>query len=304
MAANPYGGGGLRDFEPLQQARPIAAQITELILERIHSGALAVGTRLPGEVELARQFGVSRPTIREAIGALQFAGYVDSTRGHAKQVVSVDGNGSARSGALVNATPEAVVQLMEARLVIEPQAAALAALDPDLIALKKAESLVQGMSLAASQPSWHASTDLRVHRALVEVCRNQIVTEAALRLLDMAAAPVLRVARERAWSDPDLPRLWTAHHRDVLDAIRNRDPEQAEASSWRHLASAAGNVLAALPDVMSIREETRAQLQAFIDSREPAHRWNAAALSAANRSSPGVEPGRADRKSPDADASA
>src|SRR6188472_2051264 len=75
-------------FSPLPRARQVSAHVAERILERITSGALPLGARLPSETELARDFAVSRPSVREALAALQFAGHVESRRGFGTIVVS------------------------------------------------------------------------------------------------------------------------------------------------------------------------------------------------------------------------
>jgi DNA-binding FadR family transcriptional regulator len=254
--------GVMMTFQPIHHERPIAVRIAFRILERIKAGTFPVGAKLPGEVELSRQFGVSRPTIREALGALQFAGYVDSVRGSGTRVV---GSEPAMTPSVArDLTAVEILHLLEARLVIEPQVAALAAGDPDLKALAAAQKIVHGMDLVASEPSIRALTDLRVHSAIAQVCRNSFMTDAALRLLDRAAAPVLSAARNRAWSDDDLPHVWAGHHAAVLDAIRERKPEAAAECAWHHLSSAATNVIVALGDVVPTERSAIAHLEAFI----------------------------------------
>lgn len=249
-------------FEPIRQERTAAVRIAEQILGRITSGMFPIGATLPGEMELSRQFGVSRPTIREALGALQFAGYIDSVRGSGTRVIGQD--------AAVSSAPQRdlsvsdILELFEARLVLEPQVAALAAMDPDLQALDAAESLVRGMELVVDEPSLHALTDLRVHAALARACRNSLLTEATIRLLDMAGTPILAAARNRAWSDDDLPHAWADHHQTVVTAIRHRDPAAAAEGAWRHLSSAASNMLLALDDVVPVDRAAVAHLEQFI----------------------------------------
>jgi DNA-binding FadR family transcriptional regulator len=167
----------------------------------------------------------------------------------------------------IEATPETLIHLLEARLLIEPHVVALAALQPDPDAVEYASALIQGMQLAADDPALHAVTDLRVHRAIVQICRNPLMVDAALRLLDMAGGPVLQQARIRAWSDPDLPRLWTDHHEQVLSAIRQRDPERAAAAAWQHLRSVSANVAEALAtgdSAETFDPDTYAHARAFI----------------------------------------
>lgn len=238
---------GALEFEPIKGERSVAVRIAEQILAAIRSGRFPVGERLPGEYELSRNFGVSRPTIREALGALQFAGYIDSVRGSGKRVIGLHPEPTYSTQRDLSVAE--VLALLEARLITEPQVLALAASDPDIRALSAAESYIHGMSLAVHDQAIEAVTDLRVHAAMAKVCRNTFMVESSLRLLDLAGAPVLREARLRAWSDRSLITGWAQHHNEVLMAIKDRDEQAAADACRRHLRSATQNVLKALKEI-------------------------------------------------------
>ncbi len=256
-------GAGALDFEPIKAEAPIAVRIAEQILTAIRSGRFPLGEKLPGELELSRHFGVSRPTIREALGALQFAGYIDSVRGSGKRVIAQHPEPSYTTKGDLNVSE--VLALLEARLLTEPQVAALAASDPDPTALSTAESYIHGMALAVHEPGLEAITDLRVHAAVVKVCSNRFMVDSALRLLDMAGAPILREARLRAWSDLRLVGEWADHHSDVLDAIKRGDEQEAASASVRHLLSATRNILAVLKAMTPAEVPAIARFERHLD---------------------------------------
>jgi GntR family transcriptional repressor for pyruvate dehydrogenase complex len=234
---------GLR-FGAVDRPRQVSAHIADQIQARIDDGTLAVGQRLPTEAELSRDFGVSRPSVREALAALQFVGLVESRRGFGTVVV-------ARSNeAGVPAVPERsrgarpaltsvgqALDLLEARLVVEPAVMAVAATDPDRRALALAGELIDGMDLALDDPAMHVSTDIRVHRALLSVCRNEILRESARELLDLALDPMLMPARSHAWASHDRPQDWAGQHRLVHEAIASGDAAAARAACQAHLVS-------------------------------------------------------------------
>lgn len=243
------GWGAVAEFPSLERNPSVSVRIAEQIVSRIHSGDFPVGTRLPAETELARQFGVSRPSIREALGALQFVGYIESVRGSGTRVIN---RNAEQATAPVDLTATQVLRLFEARLLLEPQVAAAAARDPDLSKLALAEELIEGMGLVVHEPALHGDTDLRVHRALAEVCRNDFLVEPVRRLLDVVASPALEPTRDRAWAHRELPPIWERQHREIAQAIRARDAARAVEATWEHLASSARNalsVVAAHPDV-------------------------------------------------------
>lgn len=230
-------------FTPLPRARQVSAHVAEQILERIEAGLLPLGARLPSEAELARDFAVSRPTVREALAALQFAGHVESRRGFGTVVISREPTPGSRHRPPLQALSQAI-DLLETRLVLEPHALASAAEDPDPGALKAARKLINGMRVAADDPELRATTDIRVHRALLATCRNVILRETAADLLDLCLDPMLLTARTKAWQSPDLPHVWADQHDVVCEAIAAGDPEAARAGSLMHLASVVDNLSA------------------------------------------------------------
>ena len=234
---------GASGFSPLPRARQVSAHVAEQILERITSGALPLGARLPTEAELSRDFAVSRPTVREALAALQFAGHVESRRGFGTVVVNREPAPGSRHRPPLQALSQAV-DLLETRLVLEPHALASAAQDPDQAALKAARSLINGMRVAADDPLLRATTDIRVHRALLATCRNTILRETTAELLDLCLDPMLLTARTKAWQSPDLPHVWADQHDVVCEAIAAGDPEAARAGSLTPLASVVDNLAA------------------------------------------------------------
>ena len=242
------------EIEPLTRNRSISVRIAEQILAKIEAGEYPVGTRLPAELELARMFGVSRPSVREALRALQFVGYIDSVRGSCNEVVSSKPSIEAINSMPVEQTGSAVLDLFEARLRIEPHVVAVAAADPDLDKLAEAEALIDGMRLVASEPTLGAETDLGVHRALAAICRNPFLRVSALNLLDVVASPSFRASREEAWGGHVLPSIWASQHHDVTRAIRAGDSDGAANAAWTHVASSAANALTVLGDDDRLRE--------------------------------------------------
>lgn len=207
------------------------------------SGEVAIGQRLPSEQDLARQLGVSRPSVREALSALQFAGHVESRRGAGTVVVAREPSIPAISGHPALAGTEDVIDLLEARLVLEPRIVALAATNPDPANLEVAREVVDAMQLVAAEPELEAVSDVRAHAALIEVCRNPFLVREGKRLLEAASGPHWEAAREHAWSDCELPRLWARHHAEVYEAIAAGRPDDAERASRIHIVSVIANAL-------------------------------------------------------------
>lgn len=240
-------------FRPLVRPPHVSSSIAEQILGQITAGSIPVGTRLPSEEVLAREFQVSRPTVREALAALQFAGHVESRRGSGTVVVNSEPTLRVAIERRPLGSLAEVVDLLEARILIEPHALATAASDPDLGALDAARELIGGMGLAVNDADLRATTDIRVHRALLNVCRNKFLRDAAIDLLDLAIDPLLLTARTQAWDSKELPHIWADQHEVVCSALADGDPERARAGSLAHLASVVENLAAATTDTPDLR---------------------------------------------------
>ena len=114
---------------PLQTVEPqrLYRQIAEQLRVLIRQGEFAPGTRLPAERDLARQLGVSRPSVREALIALEVEGWVEVRSGSG--VYAQDRPAPARQTAADSAPPEwGPLELIRARRVVEGETAAIAAL--------------------------------------------------------------------------------------------------------------------------------------------------------------------------------
>ena len=235
-------------IRPLQRAPLVSASVAEQLVGLIADGTFAVGERLPSEVDLARDFQVSRPSIREALAALAFAGHVESRRGFGTVVVSKEPS-AGRVGTGVPASRphqglaslDEAVDLLEVRLLLEPSAMASAAVDPNAEKLDIARSLIDGMRVAVEEPRLRVSSDVRVHRALLEVCPNTRLKQSTTEVLELSLDPMLLETRTQAWASPELPMCWADQHLEVCDAIAAGDPERARMASRAHLASVVNN---------------------------------------------------------------
>jgi DNA-binding FadR family transcriptional regulator len=233
---------------------PAAVRIAGTLRRRIERGDWPVGAVLPAEAELAREYGVSRPTMREALSALQFAGYVESRRRRGTVVLSAAPvPGSARHPAAAASFAE-VAELLEARLVLEPAVLALAATDPDPEALDEAQEAVAGMALVTSSSTIPADTDHRLHALIARTCRNQTLRANVENLLERASGPIWCQTQESAWRN-DMPHNWTTDHTEIVAAIRQGDGPTAATISRRHLLSAVDNAAECTAVPASIRRQ-------------------------------------------------
>ncbi|MBF6078273.1 FadR family transcriptional regulator [Nocardia beijingensis] len=209
---------------------PLAAQAAEVLLARIQAGEWPLGHRLPGETTLAAQLGVGRSTLREAIRELAGKGVLDSRQGAGVFVTALDAT-EEWDAVLRRAT---ITSVIEARIAIEAEAAALAAqrrtpADLRMIRRALAEREAHGEAVAE-----HVDADMAFHRAVIVAAHNDVLTQ----LFD-SFLPRLRLAMIDMLKIRPVPSESADHaaHQRLVDAIAARNPTAATEYSRAHLTT-------------------------------------------------------------------
>ena len=219
----------LSSIEPRRLYRQIADQIRTLI----KSGEFVPGARLPPERDLARQLGVSRPSVREALIALEVEGLVDVRIGSGIYVRKMP-NGDARDGADALAGP---FELLRARYVIESECAALAAKAAKRAHLRALEAALGEMDADVAAGREPLPADRQFHLRIAEATGKGALVHIIRLLWDERAGELFR----RLEDHYDSPALWRAaigEHRAVLNSIVAHDADGARAAMQRHLDQA------------------------------------------------------------------
>ncbi|OZF36045.1 GntR family transcriptional regulator [Rhodococcus sp. 14-2496-1d] len=207
----------------------LADQAAELLLARIQSGEWPIGTKLPGETTLAPMFDVGRSTMREAIRQLAGRGILVTRQGSGVFVESLDEARTEWDRVLQRVHITAV---LEARLAIEGEAAALAAIRRTPTDLDTIRSSLETRNTARSDAVDLVNADMAFHRSIVVASHNDIL----LGLFD-SMAPRLRDAMidmlRMAGSFGDKADHDT--HADVVEAIGARDSQKAHVLTRAHL---------------------------------------------------------------------
>lgn len=204
-------------------------------LERIIFEDVDVGDSLPSEGELAKSFGVSRLTVREAVRTVETRGLIEISQGRRPTVAAP--NGAAIGDFFDNAVrrdPRALLELLDIRQALEVHIAALAATRATRANVEMLDAAISGMAQAGEHPEPFHDADVRFHEALAAATHNRLIT----LLLESLAAP-LRASRIRSYAGHIQRRLpvTTAidQHRAIADAVRAGNPRAAVAAMRRHL---------------------------------------------------------------------
>lgn len=212
-------------------------QVAEQLREQIVTGVLAPGVRLPNEGELGKLFGVSRSTVREALRLLASEKLIDTTRGvtGGSFVATPDASTVAEHlggslGLLVNAQNMTIPHLLEARLILEPSAARLAAERAGEHDLAKLRSTIESTSNLAPSRGFEIHWDF--HTTLVASTANP--------LLDVMCQPINVVLRTQLHREGVPREVWDGVDQDhvgIFHAIEARDADRAEELTRQHLNS-------------------------------------------------------------------
>jgi GntR family uxuAB operon transcriptional repressor len=213
--------------------RRLYRQIADQISRLIESGEYHAGERLPAERVLAEQLSVSRPTVREALIALEMEGRVD-IRGGAGVFVLEPGVGPARTAAASEVPVPGPFEVLFARDLIEPDVAALAARNATaghLLAMSQA--LGDMVCCSASNPH-RLDYDRRFHFSLAEASGNSALVLAIHALWAPREQPVYLRLEDHFHSEPVWQRA-IIEHREIFEAVKRADAKGARAAMHRHL---------------------------------------------------------------------
>lgn len=218
---------------PLHQieSRRLYRQIADLVRSLVEQGEFARGTRLPAERELAHQLGVSRPSVREALIALEVEGLVEVRMGSGiyvrEQLVAPAGR-----TALVTAEPP--LETIRARELIECELAARAATSMKAPQVRGLREALQLMRQEVDTDRMSTQGDRLFHLRIVEAAGNAVLTRIVSELYDERHNPLFAQLGSHFESASSW-RLAIAEHQAVVDAIAAHDVAAARAAMSRHL---------------------------------------------------------------------
>ncbi len=209
----------------------VSSQAIESIKTLIISGVLKPGEALPAERELASMLGISRPTLREAIGALCAVNVLESRHGDGTFVTSLDPTLLLKPiNFLLRVDEKAILHLFEVRRVLEVGAAQLAAPRISNEELTKLQELVQTAYRSLNQPTRYLQYDYDIHTAIINSTGNPLYISlyesiSQLSLESRQRTAGITATRERAHED----------HLAIVNALRSHDPDKAAKAMQDHL---------------------------------------------------------------------
>jgi GntR family transcriptional repressor for pyruvate dehydrogenase complex len=207
----------------------------ESIRELIASGEWGPGTRLPREADLAAQLGLSRNSLREAVRALSLARVLEVRQGDGTYVSSLEPHDLLEPTRFATnlLRGSTVLELFEVRRMLEPEAAAMAALRADDEIKDALRRELDRMFEAGDRVEDLVEADRAFHDVLGQAPRNAVLRT----LLQSLSTSTVRARLWHGMADSVALDLARAEHTRIYEAIVARDPDLARAATTMHIAS-------------------------------------------------------------------
>jgi len=218
------------------EGRRLYQQIADQIRALIQQGRFRPGTRLPTERELAQQLRVSRPSVREALIALEIEGSVEVRMGAGVYVGKVSDR---PASSLADSLGDSPIELMHARVMLEGEVIVQACARMTPQGLADIRQAFEDMRDAIAARRSGLEADRRFHLAIAAMTGNSVIERLVRELYDERHSPL---SRKFSAHSENVRRTWVhavEEHEAILQALEARDALAAQARMRQHLHASA-----------------------------------------------------------------
>ena len=214
------------------KVRRLYIEVATQIEAQLRNGSIRPGERLPSERDLAVRFEVSRPTIREAMIALEIAGLVEIRTGSG--IYALEQN--ELSGAQLDDAP-GPFEVLEARLLVEPEVVSLAAARISDEQLEILEQAIHTMDNSLASEKEKEQADERFHSTIATATGNSALESYVKWLWGLRNQSALSSTFHQRLRDLGV-HPYVDEHRKILNALKARDPSRARLAMHVHISNA------------------------------------------------------------------
>lgn len=214
-------------------------KVAEQLQASIDDDVIKPGERLPSERELAEKLGVSRPTIREAMIALELSGVIEIRTGSGIYVTEQ----KVKLAPQLNDKGVGPFEILEIRYIIESEACALAAARISDEQIEQLREVVKEMEEEEKKPDASEKADQKFHSIIAQACQNSAISSVVDWLWDLRNESTLSTAfLEQIREEGVHPSI--SEHKKILQALEQRNPERARTAMKLHIENATANAAA------------------------------------------------------------
>ena len=223
----------MMEFETIRKASA-PQMVAEQIIKKIEAGRLPPGSRLPAQRDLARQLGVGRSSIREAINALVVLGYLEVIQGKGtyirQRLPQTDPTMEKLDAALAAGS---IFDLMEARLLLESSSASLAAQRAEKSHIRKLQETIAHLKTNDREYTLFLKADMAFHKAVAEATGNVVICEMTKLILEKLVVHHSSLKTKRLSIQYRAMSIDTAAK--VVECIQHQDEKNASRWMGKHL---------------------------------------------------------------------
>ena len=232
--------GATVEESTLGQKRGAKAVIAR-VRKAIETGVYVHGEQIPPERELATAFGAARSTIRKALNELEKDGFVVRRVGSG---TFVDYNGPLQGSTGEIADLISPLQLIDARIAVEPYMARLAALHATQRDMDAIEAILSRLEACNGDKELFSRGDAEFHLSIARCARNPLLLHVYEQINDIRSRPLWAAIKEKVLT-PEQITFYSAQHREIFEALRRRDARKVSDLIRGHLDKARQDLIGA-----------------------------------------------------------
>ena len=225
------------------QTQKVYMKIVEQIRDLIKEGKLKSGDKLPSEHILAEKFGTSRPSVREALSALEILGITESRGGKGNFIRNDLSSSSYEQRFKELEEEESPFELLETRKAVETEIAGLAAKKATKEEIDAIQESLDKMKNSLTNIPEIMEFDREFHINIARAAHNGILLSIMTYLADGLKEKLWVNLKEKSWGIPGHPQKYLKEHAEILEAIKKKDSKAARKGMYDHLAAVEQDLL-------------------------------------------------------------
>lgn len=225
------------------KTKKVYMKIVEQVQDLIKEGKLKLGDKLPPEHILAEKFGTSRPSVREALSALEILGVIESRGGKGNFIKDNLNSPLYERRFKELEEEESPFELLEARKAVETEIAGLAAEKAASEDIREIEEALDRMENTLNDTPRVMEFDREFHIAIAKAAHNSILFQMMNYLADGLKESLWVNIKEKSWALPGHPQKYLEEHTKLLEAIKKGDKKAARRTMYSHLADVEEDLL-------------------------------------------------------------
>jgi len=210
-------------------------KIVEQVRDLIKGGKLKQGDKLPPEQVLAEKFGTSRPSVREALSALEILGITESRGGKGNFIKDSSGSSLYEQKVVELEKEESPFELLEARKAVEIEIAELAAKKATPEDINAIYESLHKMKEATGNVPIMMEIDGEFHMNIAKAAHNNLLFSMMDYLNNLLKEELWVNMKEKTWNIPGQSQKYLKEHTEIFNAIKNKDSENARKQVYLHL---------------------------------------------------------------------